>query len=41
MGSVEWVRHDCGLLVQHDRPVTGCDYGQHCPTRPARLQLIA
>ncbi|WP_415956393.1 hypothetical protein [Streptomyces sp. 021-4] len=44
MGSVQWVRHDCGLWVQHDQPMTGCDYGQHCPARPAsprRMELVA
>lgn len=34
VGSVEWVRHECGLWHQWDAPLTSCDYGQH---RPAAL----
>lgn len=43
MGSVQWVRHDCGLWVQHDQPVVVCDYGVHGPERgkPGRLELVA
>ncbi|AJP03451.1 hypothetical protein TU94_20160 [Streptomyces cyaneogriseus subsp. noncyanogenus] len=44
MGSMQWVRHDCGLWVQHDEPLTACDYGQHVPrrlARPVTLALVA
>ncbi len=41
MGSVEWVRHDCGLWVQHDEPLTGCAYGQHFPRRSGRSETLA
>lgn len=40
VGTVEWVREPCGRWVQHDEPVTGCDYGVHVPAR-SRLELVA